>query len=321
MARAASDRLRLTRRGFGAGLGLCCLPKIVRAASDRPMRLNEVAPEIFIRRGADEDASPENGDAIANIGFVIGENSVAVLDPGGSLADGARLRAAIREKTAKKISHVVLSHAHPDHVFGAGAFVEDQPSFVGHARLPKILAARGEFYRKRLVEILGEAATGPLVFPTATVEAATHIDLGGRVLRLNAHPPAHSGADLSVIDSRSGHFLPADLVFVGRVPSLDGSLLGWLAELDGMARENFSAITPGHGPARLAWTEALAPLRAYLTSLRDMTQGALDADQPLDRLLAAAERQRDSNWTLFADYHPHNVAQAFHELEWGEDRK
>lgn len=321
MARAAYDRLRLSRRAFGAGLGLCCLPKIAGATSDQPMRCDEVASNIFIRRGPDQDATAENSDAIANIGFAIGENSVAVLDPGGSLADGARLRAAIREKTAKKISHVVMSHPHPDHVFGAGAFVEDAPIFVGHARLPKVLAARGEFYRKRLVEILGEAATGPLILPTETVETATNIDLGGCILRLKSHPLAHSGADLSVLDLQSGHFLPSDLVFVGRVPSLDGRLSGWLAELDTMAHENFSAVTPGHGPTRVALDAALPPLRGYLLDLRAQVAAALDADQPLDRLLAAAQRQRDPAWTLFDDYHPHNVAQAFHELEWGEDRK
>lgn len=318
---ASAQKFVLTRRGLGAGLGLCCLPRLARAKSDAPMRLDEAAPQIFIRRGLDEDASADNADAIANIGFVIGEDSVAVLDPGGSFWDGARLRAAIRAKTPKKISHVVLSHAHPDHVFGAGAFVEDHPQFIGHARLPKILAARGEFYRRRLVEILGEQAAGPLILPNQTVEVGAEIDLGGRMLRLRAHPPAHSGADLSCLDVQSGHFLPADLIFVGRAPSLDGSLSGWLAELETLARENFSAVTPGHGPAKIQAAAALPPLRAYLTSLRAQVVAALDADQPLDRVLAAAQRQRDPSWTLFEDYHPHNVAQAYHELEWGEDRK
>ncbi len=87
----------------------------------------EVASGLFLRRGLDADAAADNADAIANIGFVVGRDSVAVIDPGGSLADGAALRDAVRAKTGLPIRYVVLSHVHPDHVFGAGAFLDDKP--------------------------------------------------------------------------------------------------------------------------------------------------------------------------------------------------
>ena len=115
------------RRALIGGLCLCCLPVVARAAT---FTLREIAPGIHVRRGVDEEASPGNADAIANAGFIVGGESVLVFDPGGSLADGAQLRAAIREHTALPIRHVVMSHAHPDHVFGAGAFLDDKPAFV-----------------------------------------------------------------------------------------------------------------------------------------------------------------------------------------------
>ena len=139
------------------------LPSSLARAED--FALEEIAPGVFMRRGVDREASPENLDAIANIGFIVGDEAVLVTESGGSLADGVRLRKAIREKTAKPIKYVVLSHVHPDHVFGAGAFLDDAPAYIGHAKLGPALAARGDFYRQRLIALLGEANVGPVVMP------------------------------------------------------------------------------------------------------------------------------------------------------------
>src|SRR5258706_15944122 len=100
------------REALRAGAGvLWSLAGTTRSRAESGALVTEaVAPGIHIRRGVDEDASAANGDAIANIGFIVGRNAVAVMDPGGSLSDGQRLRARIREVTQLPIRFVVLSH-------------------------------------------------------------------------------------------------------------------------------------------------------------------------------------------------------------------
>src|SRR5688500_5261569 len=94
---------------------LCCAPKLGRSADERNTLLTtEIARGIHIRRGADEVASVENQDGIANVGFILGRDSVAVLDSGGSLNDGERLRRSIRAVTDLPIRYVMMSHVHPD---------------------------------------------------------------------------------------------------------------------------------------------------------------------------------------------------------------
>ena len=90
-SRAATTPAALTRRHLlAAGFCLCCLPSRTRAAPlPGPFATDEVAPGIHIRRGLDEEATADNGGAIANIGFIVGREAVLVTDPGGSLAGEA----------------------------------------------------------------------------------------------------------------------------------------------------------------------------------------------------------------------------------------
>jgi quinoprotein relay system zinc metallohydrolase 2 len=306
--------MHITRRQTLAGLCLCCLPTRLRA--DTSQTFQQVAPGIHIRRGLDQDASPANQDAIANIGFIEGQDAVLVTDPGGCLADGQALRAAIRATTPKPIRFVLLSHIHPDHIFGAGAFLADHPAFIGHANLPQSIAARGDFYQTHLNAILGPGQAGPIVRPTLTVATTQTIDLGRRPLTLTAHPPAHTSTDISLFDHRTGTLLAADLLFVARVPSLDGSLRGWLAEFAVLAAQRPARAVPGHGPASVDFATAAAPLTRYLAALRDQTRAAIAAGIGIERACATVAQSERGAWTLFDAYHARNVTEAYKELEW-----
>jgi quinoprotein relay system zinc metallohydrolase 2 len=310
---------QITRRqALLAGACFCSVRAFAKNATEdaHAFVTDEVAPGIHIRRGVDEDVTRQNDDAIANIGFIVGRDAVAVIDPGGSLTDGQRLRAAIRQTTQLPIKYVVMSHVHPDHIFGAPAFQNDKPQFVGHARLPRALALRADFYRKRLEETLGKARAGGAVAPTMLVQDRAEIDLGGRVLTLTAHGTAHTDCDVSVMDQSSGTLLPADLLFVQRIPSLDGSLRGWLKELAALKALPARLAVPGHGPTSVKWPSGATDLERYLNVLLRETKKAIAKGTDLEAAVGKVAQGERSRWKLFDDYNGHNVTEAFKELEW-----
>jgi len=285
-------------------------------AAARAFVMTEIAPGIHVRRGDYQDADRQNDDAIANIGFVVGRKGVAVIDPGGSLHDGVRLRAAIRKHTRLPIRYVVMSHVHPDHVFGAVAFQPDNPVFVGHARLPAALTARGAFYRHRLAQILGAGEAGNFVVPTLLVHDRMDIDLGGRVLTLTAHKTAHTDNDLTIMDQQTATLWAADLLFVTRIPALDAGLLGWMKVLAHLTRVPAARAVPGHGPASVPWPEAATAEAGYFSALADGIRGVLARGGDIEQAVRSVGLSERGRWRLFEAYNGRNVTIAFQELEW-----
>lgn len=279
----------------------------------------EIAPGVFVHQGAYEETSASNNGDIANIGFIVGRRCVAVIDTGGSVETGKALRRAIRAVTPLPICYVINTHAHPDHVFGNAAFLEDHPVFIAHAKMPRALAARAEHYLNTVSRALGRALPrAVLVFPMRTIGADTDIDLGGRVLQLHVHPTAHTDNDLTVFDVNTRTLWLADLLFLERIPALDGSLKGWLAVLDQLRGIDAARVVPGHGPPSAPWPQALASEAHYLQVLLRDTQQVLADGGTLEEAIERVGYSEKDRWMLFDDYHRRNATAAYAELEWDE---
>jgi len=286
-------------------------------AAQAPLRVSEVARGVFVHQGPYEDFTPANGGGIANLSFVIGGQSVAVIDSGGSRAEGERLLAAIRARTDLPVSHVVVTHVHPDHVLGSGAFAGAATTVVGHANLAAALAQSGPLYLANLRRLVGAGMDGTLiVLPTQAVTDAATIDLGGRVLELRAWPTAHTVADLTVLDRTTDTLFAGDLLFMERLPVVDGSLLGWLRVMDELEALPAARVVPGHGPPSAPWPDAARPQRTYLVYLRDQVRAALARNRTLEQAVDEIPPPSGTPWLLAADNHARNVTASFTELEW-----
>lgn len=278
----------------------------------------EIAPGAFVRQGAIALPDPVNRGAIANIGFIIGRESVAVIDTGGSLCDGLALREAIRERTALPVKMVINTHVHPDHIFGNAAFAGPGVEILAHHNLPRALAERGEHYLRSYAEQVGAAAMAgtTIVPPTLVIDGRFEIDLGERVLVIETWPAAHTDNDLTVFDRSSGTLWTGDLVFREHIPVLDGSLKGWLAVTETLMRREAKQIVPGHGPAPAPWPAAGQDQLRYLRRLAGDLRQAIGAGKDMREASEVAGKGESGNWQLFGDFNGRNATTGFAELEW-----
>ena len=282
------------------------------------LEFQEVLPGLFVHEGKTAEWEKSNGGDVANIAFVVGARSVAVIDSGSGRHFGEAVWRAVRGVTMLPVSHVIVTHMHPDHALGATVLAAGGAEVVGHPSLDRALADRIGSYLDRLTSELGPKAalgTGPAKV-TIPVEDHTSIDLGDRVLMLRSWPTSHTGTDVTVLDRETGTLIAGDLVFDSHTPALDGSLRGWQSVMDDLLSMDVKHVVPGHGAALLDWPAGGTAQQTYLDILARDTEDAIAEGQRLgDAIDTVAAAQADV-WELFEAFNPRNATVAFTELEW-----
>ncbi|WP_096786061.1 quinoprotein relay system zinc metallohydrolase 2 [Rhodobacter sp. CZR27] len=295
-----------------AGRGTRC------AATDSlpALTLSEVVPGVLVHEGTPALPDRANRGAIANLGVVIGTDAIAVIDAGSSRAEAEALFAAIRLHSPLPIRALIVTHMHPDHSFGADLFREAGAEVLGAPKLAAGIESRAAAWLQSYPPQVGtKALLGTRPIPPDRGVAEERIDLGGATLHLRAAATAHTDNDLTVLHAESGTLFTGDLVFNGLLPTLDGSLTGWLGWL-GESRPEVRRIVAGHGPAPLPWPAGAAATRGYLDRLRTDIRAAIAAGQPMSEAIRQSHPQDAARWQGYDVSHPRNASAAYAELEW-----
>jgi glyoxylase-like metal-dependent hydrolase (beta-lactamase superfamily II) len=194
------------------------------------------------------------------VGLVAGDDGVLLVDTGSTLEEGAGLRAQAEALTGRAVTHVVLTHGHFDHVFGAAAFPGAE--VYGHTSLGALLRRERDALRESAVAYgtdpaRAARAADALVAPGHAVGGEYVLGLGGDRRVLLVHPgPGHTRHDLAVIVPGAATGGPTvvfcgDLVEESGEPQADddavpGAWPGTLDALLALGGED-ARYVPGHG--------------------------------------------------------------------------
>ncbi len=288
---------------------------IASPPAEHALDVVDLGDGVFVHQGRHADLDDPARSDSANIGFIVGTKCVAVIDTGGAITTGRALRAAIRERSQLPVCYVFNTHVHFDHMLGNAAFVDDAPAFIGHENLSAAVEGNREFFSEQFSAELEGGGPTAIIAPTATVSGEGRFDIGDRTLVVTAHEPAHTDTDLTVYDERTGTLWAGDLVFMERLPILDGSLRGWLGWIERAAGAGYARTVPGHGPVSAGWPDAVSAQRDYLATLLRDARAAVADGVFLEDAMETMSRKAASEWRL-NERHSRNVSKAYREVEW-----
>jgi glyoxylase-like metal-dependent hydrolase (beta-lactamase superfamily II) len=273
------------------------------AATPRKVAAEQVSPSAWFVQGDAALGTPANRNFISNAGFVVTPAGVVVIDALGSPALARELLAEIARITPKKVTHVIVTHYHADHIYGLQAFRQAGARIVAHRGAREYL--HSETAQSRLAASRTELAPWidaqtELVAADEWIEGRQELDVGGVKLVLQPVGPAHTPEDLVVLLPSEKVLFAGDMVFRGRVPFVgQADSRQWVVALNTLLQMDPVVVVPGHGPMSTAARQDLELTRDYLSYLRS-TMGAAARDmEPFDQAYARTDWSRFENLPLF----------------------
>lgn len=240
---------------------------------------------------------------VPNVGFVVGERSVLVVESGMGIANGERVLEIGRDLGEGRPLFLTASHFHPEHGLGA------QP-FVGEATIILNARQREELFEKcrGYVELfstftpaIAEALEGvELVPPDVVYTGELRLDLGGRIVELSERGDGHTRGDQVVVVPDERVIFAGDLVeerFFAILPDEDSDGDVWIRRLIEIEALDSEVLVPGHGA--LGGVELSRAARGSLEEIRDraLALHAEGADsEDVATAVEAEQLERYADW-------------------------
>ncbi len=271
----------ITRMMLGALAALClsALPAAAQApAEPLPFTLKTVGPGVYAAIGG-----PKAG---SNAGFVVGDDSVLVIDSFFS-ADAARaLLGEIRRITPKPIRYLVNTHYHVDHVSGDAVFKAAGAEIIADRNVPGWIHGENiHLLGGDKIQPAAKAQVDSLIPPDRTVDKTTILVLGKR--RIEVRPmKGHTGGDLVVGVPDAKVLFAGDILWNHTGPTtIDGRILIWTTDLAQLETLTGTTFIPGHG--EVATAKDVDDLKVLFTDLARVTAEGRKAGLSGDALVAA----------------------------------
>ena len=270
--------------------------------------------------GAREEPSRANRGHVSNQGFIVAAAGVVVIDSGSTAAFAEHMIGAIRARTARPLTLVVLTRPVDDAIFGATVFQQHGAQVVAHEAAAKLIAERCTLCLRNLANELGDDLTAGtrVPRPDRLFKGSQPLVAAGRRLELLDYSGAAAPGSIAVWDPESGFLFAGGLTSFGRIPETrDGVLADWIRALRDLAQVPARGIVPAYGPA--GNRSSLEAVAAYLAALDARTAQAYAARVSLLEAPRTVTISEYRDWALYEAVHPRNVHHAYvarerHEL-------
>jgi glyoxylase-like metal-dependent hydrolase (beta-lactamase superfamily II) len=216
----------------------------------------------------------------ANSGFVIGDESVLVIDSRFSYNHARQLLEAIRSVTDLPVRYLVNTHYHPDHVWGNAVFRDEGAVILArpetNIEMERFSPVYKDYYRGRKPDVFEMIKDVELALPDSFISDELSVDLGGIEAVIRFSGPAHTAGDLTIEIPSKRIVFTGGLVSNGYHPNMGdqgADFANWLVTLDRLEEMQPKIVVPGQGRAGDA--EMIARQRDYIVDLTGLTVDAI----------------------------------------------
>jgi len=282
-----------------------------------------VAPGMYALIGPMGMRTAQNDALNCNIGFVVTEQGVVLIDSGASRMGAERIARAVGSATDQPIRWVINTGSQDHRWLGNGYFAEQGAEIIALQRTVETQKGYADQHLANLHRVLGErlAGTEPVTATAPLAGDQSHLNLGGVDLELIFLGDAHFPGDAMLWLPQQRVLFTGDLVYTDRLLGVLSSsrVRSWRAAFERMKTLEPKVIVPGHGSVG-DLAKAQHDTGDYLDWLIEHVSAALVDWEPLDEVVERlADAPQFSRLANFDTLHRSNINRTYLELERGGD--
>lgn len=298
-------------------LALLCPLATPASAAELVLQSVAVAERVYAVVGDLGGQTYENEGLNANLGFVVGDDAVLVINTGPTVRVAEALHNAVKKVTRKPVRWVANVNSQNHYWHGNGYFRAQGARVLAQKEAVRVMRELGaeqlEGNRTRLKE---KADGTELAFPDEAIGERRELDLGGVQVQLLHFGAAHTPGDTIVWLPRQRVAFTGDIVYTERMLAVIpiGNTGNWLKAFDALAALKPAVIVPGHGrPTDLA--RAARETRDYLSHVRHEAKRAVDKGDAMDSFTASLDLSRFRHLANFDELAGRNANRIYLEVE------
>jgi cyclase len=204
---------------------------------------------------------------LSNAGLIVVKDHAVLIDTLNSETAAKAFFTAVSQVTKKKVKYILITHSHPDHIWGNHLMPE--AAIICHAQCYSEIEKMGRLNTEENKRILtGDFSQVFSSLPEITFDNNLFLNLADKKVQLLHFGFAHTQGDIAIYIPEEEVVFCGDLLFLYSTPmGFGGFFPGWIEALTKIAELPARVYVPGHGP--VCDRKALLKCRDYLILVYD----------------------------------------------------